>query len=90
MAIDSGFLHLDDKPVDSFEALLPKKVDPHWHNVTLEHLPGHGTAHMMAADRKYLRGETGKAVSYVMKNGGLRYAFTCLMTCNPGERFLLR
>ncbi len=92
MAIDLGLLRLDDKPVDFFEALLPKKVDPRWHNVTLEHLltmtSGHGTAHMMAADRKYLRGETGKAVSYAMKNEGLRYAFTCLMTCNPGERFV--
>ena len=91
MAVDAGLLHLSDKPVDCFEGLFSENTDPRWQNVTLEHLLtmtfGHGAAHMMAAERKYLRSETDKAMSEAVKNEWLRYAFACPMIYEPGEHF---
>ena len=61
-AVDEGKLSLDDKPIEMFAELVPEDIDPRWNDVTLYHLltmtSGHGQPHLMAVDRRKLRGET--------------------------------
>lgn len=92
MAVGEGLLKLTDKPVEIFADLLPEDLDSRWNDVTLFHLltmtPGHGAPHFMAADRRWLRGETKKPVDERVKNEWLHFAFSCPMVYEPGEKFV--
>ncbi len=94
-AVDEGILKLTDRPYemfsDVFQSLSPEQVDSRWQKVTLFHLltmtSGHGKPHLMAADRKMLRGETEGEADPAMKKEWLRFAFTRPMAHEPGEVF---
>ena len=90
-AIEEGRLSLSDKPVDMFAEILPENPDPRWQDVTLFHLltmtSGHGKPHMMAVDRKKLRGQTEEQMDPAMMKEWLLFAFTRPMMYQPGEKF---
>ena len=90
MAVDEGLLSLTDKPYEMFKDILPDDVDPRWKDVTLYNLltmtSGHGQPHLMVVDRKWLRGETDRAVDEKTKNEWLHFAFSCPMKYQPGEK----
>jgi CubicO group peptidase (beta-lactamase class C family) len=90
MAVDEGILKLTDRPYDMFEELIPEDMKKHWEEVTLYHLltmtSGHGKPHLMAADRKILRGETMNTVPSAMMEEWLRFAFICPMIDKPGTK----
>lgn len=90
-AIEEGRLSLSDKPVDMFAEILPENPDPRWRDVTLFHLltmtSGHGKPHMMAVDRKKLRGQTEEQIDPAMMKEWLLFAFTRPMVYQPGEKF---
>ncbi len=90
-AIEEGKLSLDDKPVDMFADILPANIDPRWKDVTLYHLltmtSGHGQPHLMAVDRRKLRGETEEKLPKEMMDEWLLFAFDCPLVYEPGEKF---
>lgn len=91
MAIDEGLMTLEDKPVDYFADMLPEGMDEAWNQVTLRNLltmtSGHGSAYMMSAERRILRGETEQKLPQEIMDEWLLYAFTRPMTFAPGETF---
>ncbi len=90
-AIEEGKLSLTDKPVDMFADLIPENIDPRWKEVTLYHLltmtSGHGQPHLMAVDRKKLRGETEEKLPKEVMDEWLLFAFDCPLVYEPGEKF---
>ena len=90
-AIDEGKLSLEDKPVEMFADLVPDNIDPRWNDVTLYNLltmtTGHGQPHLMAAERKKLRGEGETAFPQEMIDEWLLFAFSCPLVYEPGEKF---
>lgn len=91
LAIDDGLLKLTDKPYDMFGDLLGADSDPRWQAVTLKNLltmtSGHGKPHLMASERRMLRGETDVKPDPIVAAEWLRYAFTCPVVYAPGEKF---
>ena len=91
MGIDEGLLSLSDRPVDVFADLLPDTADPRWEKVTLRNLltmtTGHQGAYLMAADRKFLRGETADKVDDAVRKEWLLYVFSRPMEIEPGTEF---
>jgi len=90
-AIDEGKLSLEDKPVEMFADLVPEDIDPRWNDVTLYNLltmtTGHGQPHLMAAERKKLRGEGETAFPQEMIDEWILFAFSCPLVYEPGEKF---
>lgn len=92
MAVDEGLLKLEDKPCDMFGEYMPKDADERWQEVTLFNLltmsTGHGSPHLMAKDRKRLRGETENPADPAQQAEWLRFAFSreCPMVYGVGEK----
>jgi len=90
-AIEEGKLSLTDKPADMFADILPADMDSRWKEVTLYNLltmtSGHGKPHLMAVDRRKLRGETEEKLPKEMMDEWLLFAFSCPMVYEPGEKF---
>lgn len=91
MAIEEGKLSLSDKPYEMFRDIMPESADPYWKEITLRHLltmsTGHGAAHLMAKDRKALRGLGDHPVDEAMQKEWLLFAFSRPILNKPGTTF---